>query len=124
MHILIAPNAFKNSLDATSVANAIGEGLQQSKPDCSLEYFPVGDGGDGTASLIIQKQNGNIIEVEVHDPFGKKITTSFGLIDDDKTAIIELADASGIRLLQPHELNPLHATSFGTGELIRHALDK
>jgi glycerate kinase len=124
MHILIAPNAFKNSLDATSVARAIGKGLQQSKPDYSLEYFPVGDGGDGTASLIIQKQKGRIIEVEVHDPLGKKIHASFGLIDDNKTAVIELADASGIRLLQQHELDPFRATTFGTGELIRYALDK
>ena len=124
MHILIAPNAFKNSLGATSVAHAIGEGLRQSKLDCSLEYFPVGDGGDGTASLIIQKQKGKIIQVEVHDPFGRKINASFGLIDDNKTAVIELANASGIRLLQQHELNPMHATTLGTGELIRHALDK
>ncbi|HEX5152413.1 MAG TPA: glycerate kinase [Parafilimonas sp.] len=124
MHILIAPNAFKNSLDATSVAHAIGKGLQQSKLTCSMEYFPVGDGGDGTASLIIQKQKGSIAELEVHDPLGRKINATFGLIDDNKTAVIELADASGIRLLQQHELNPLQATTFGTGELIRHALDK
>ena len=124
MHILIAPNAFKNSLNATSVAHAIGVGLQQSKLTCSMEYFPVGDGGDGTASLIIQQQKGKIIQVEVHDPFGRKINASFGLIDDDKTAVIELADASGIKLLQQHELNPLQATTFGTGELIKHALDK
>ncbi len=124
MHILIAPNAFKNSLDATSVAHAIGKGLQQSKLDCSLEYFPVGDGGDGTASLMIQKQKGNIIQVEAHDPFNRKINASFGLIDDNKTAVIELADASGIRLLQQDELNPLQASTFGTGELMRYALDK
>ncbi len=123
MHILVAPNAFKNSLDATSVAEAIGKGLQQSRLNCSAEYFPVGDGGDGTAILIIQKQNGNIINVEVNDALGRKINTSFGLIDNDKTAVIELADASGIRLLKQSELNPLHATTYGTGELIKHALD-
>lgn len=124
MHILIAPNAFKNSLDASTVAEAIGEGLQQSKLHCSLEYFPVGDGGDGTAELIIQKYNGTIINVEVHDALGRKINALYGLIDNRNTAVIELADASGIGLLQPHELDPLHATTFGTGELIKHALDK
>ena len=124
MHILIAPNAFKNSLDAASAADAIGKGLQQSNLECSVEYFPVGDGGDGTAKLIIQKQKGNIVEAEVHDALGRKINASFGLIDNDKTAVIELANASGIRLLQPNELNPLHATTFGTGELIKHALDR
>ena len=124
MHILIAPNAFKNSLDASQVAKAIGEGLQQSKLACTMEYFPVGDGGDGTASLIIQQQKGNIIQAEAHDALGRKINASFGLIDDNKTAVIELADASGIRLLQQHELNPSYATTFGTGELIQGALEK
>ena len=124
MHILIAPNAFKNSLDASAVAEAIGEGLQESKLNCSFEYFPIGDGGDGTAALIVQKHNGTIINAEVHDALGRNINASFGLIDNGNTAVIELADASGIRLLQPQELDPLHATTYGTGELIKHALDK
>jgi glycerate kinase len=124
MHILIAPNAFKNSLDAASVAAAIGKGLQQSGLDCSVEYFPVGDGGDGTAALIIQNQNGNIVEGETHDALHRKINASFGLIDNNKTAVIELADASGIRLLQQYELDPLQATTFGTGELIKCALNR
>jgi len=124
MHILIAPNAFKNSLDATAVANAIGEGLLQSDLHCSLEYFPIGDGGDGTAALIIQKQKGDIIYAEVQDALGRKIKSCFGLIDNGRTAVIELADASGIRLLKQDELKPLQATTFGTGELIIQALDK
>jgi glycerate kinase len=124
MHILIAPNAFKNSLNAFAVAEAIGEGLQKSKLNCSFEYFPIGDGGDGTADLIIKKHNGTAINVEVNDALGRKINSQFGLIDNRKTAVIELADASGIRLLQTHELKPLHATTYGTGELIKHALDK
>jgi glycerate kinase len=124
MHILIAPNAFKNSLNASDVAEAINKGLQQSKLKCTIENFPVGDGGDGTAALIMQKHKGIIINAEVHDALDKKIKASFGLIDDNKTAVIELADASGIRLLQQHELNPLHATTYGTGELIIRALNK
>lgn len=125
MHILIAPNAFKNSLDASAVAAAIAEGLQQSKLNCSFECFPIGDGGDGTAALIIKKQNGTVQKVEAHDASGRKIESSFGLIDDGKTtAVIELADASGIKFLAQHELDPLHASTFGTGELIKQALDK
>jgi glycerate kinase len=124
MRILLAPNAFKNSLDAISVAKAIGKGLHESKLKCTMEYFPVGDGGDGTAGLIIHKQKGRTINVEVCDALQRKITTSFGLIDDDKTAVIELANASGLRLLAQEQLNPLRATTFGTGELIQHALDK
>jgi glycerate kinase len=124
MNILIAPNAFKNSLNAPDVAEAIGEGLQESKLNCSFEYFPVGDGGDGTAALIVQKNNGTIINAEAHDALGRNIHSSFGLIDNGIIAVIELADASGIQLLQPQDLDPLHTTTYGTGELIKHALDK
>ena len=124
MQILIAPNAFKNSLDAVKVAEAISKGLQQSKLSCSTVCFPVGDGGDGTASLLVQHFDGKMMEATVHDPLGRKIKTSFGLIDNDATAVIELADASGLRLLQPGEYDPLLATTYGTGELIKQALTK
>ena len=124
MHILIAPNAFKNSLDAGSVAAAINEGLKQSNLACTTTCFPVGDGGDGTGALIIQHFNGTIIKAEVQDPLGRKIATSFGLIDNGQTAVIEMADASGLRLLKANELDPLRANSSGTGELIKHALSK
>lgn len=123
MHILISPNAFKHSLNAQEAAFAIRKGLMQSKLDCDCECFPIGDGGDGTAELIIEKCGGKLVNAEVHDPLGRKINASFGLIDEGKTAVIEMADASGIRLLRPEELNPLHATSFGTGEQIKIALD-
>src|SRR5262249_55479373 len=105
-------------------AKAIQKGLQQSKLHCSSECFPVGDGGDGTATLLLQHLHGEIISTDVHDPLGRKINTSFGLIDEGKTAIIELANASGLRLLKENEYDPLHATTFGTGELIKQALDK
>ncbi|HLX96476.1 MAG TPA: glycerate kinase [Verrucomicrobiae bacterium] len=124
MHILIAPNAFKHSLDATDVAKAIREGLQQSKLKCTCECCPVGDGGDGTAALLIQKCGGTIVPVEVHDPLGRKIRAGFGLIENGRTAVIEMADASGLRLLRREEFDPLRANTFGTGELIKCALDQ
>lgn len=124
MHLLIAPNAFKNSLNAGAAAEAIKEGFLQSRLTCTCECFPVGDGGDGTAPLIVKKCGGEFIETAVHDPFGKNITAPMGLIDAGKTAVIEMADASGLRLLQEDELNPLLATSYGTGEQIKIALDK
>lgn len=124
MHILIAPNAFKNSLDARQVADAIQQGLLISKLECTSECFPIADGGDGTGSLIIESCNGMVIVKEVHDPLGRKIKASFGLIDNGKTGVIEMANASGLRLLQKDELNPLKASSYGTGELIKFALDE
>lgn len=124
MHILIAPNAFKNSLDATDAAEAIKNGLLQSKLPCTCECFPIADGGDGTAALLIEKLNGLVIQTEVHDPLKREINASFGLIDSGAAAVIELADASGLRLLQQKEYDPLHASTVGTGEMIKHALDK
>jgi glycerate kinase len=123
MHILIAPNAFKNSLTAPAAAAAIEKGLHESKLFCTTECFPIADGGDGTAALIIQKLQGEIITVEIQDPLGRRIEASFGLIDGGKTAVIEMADASGLRLLKQHELNPQIATSYGTGQMIKKALD-
>src|SRR6266404_3834511 len=116
MQILIAPNAFKNSLAAAEAAMAIKEGFQQSKLPCKLHCFPVGDGGDGTGELIIQHCNGFNISAEVHNPLGRKITSSFGLIEEEKTAVVEMANASGLRLLRTNELNPLQTNSYGTGE--------
>jgi glycerate kinase len=124
MHILIAPNAFKNSLNAADAATAIKDGLLESNLNCTCECFPVGDGGDGTAELIIEHCKGVVVTAEVHNPLGRKINASFGLIDDNKTAVIEMANASGLRLLKQSEYDPLHTSSYGTGELIMQALNK
>lgn len=124
MHILIAPNAFKNSLDATKAAEAINNGLHKSKLQCTTSCFPVADGGDGTAGLLIDYLKGELIHTDAHDPLMREISSSFGWLERDKTAIIELAAASGLRLLQPAEYNPLSATTAGTGELISKALEK
>lgn len=124
VRILIAPNAFKGAQDASAAAAAIARGLRRSRLKCVTECFPIGDGGDGTAKLFIQKCGGKMVPTRVHDPLGRTINASFGLIDRGRTAVIELADASGLRLLKRNEFDPLHATTFGTGELIRLALDK
>jgi|SRR6185503_107067 len=124
MHILIAPNAFKNSLSAKDAAAAIEMGLHQSKLNCTTTCFPIADGGDGTGPLIIEKCEGRIVQKQVRDPLGKLITSQFGLIDNSKTAVIEMADASGLRLLKKEALNPMMASSAGTGELIKYALDE
>ena len=124
MHILIAPNAFKNSLEAAKVAEAINNGLHKSKLQCTTSCLPVADGGDGTAGLLIDYLKGEWIHTNVHDPLMRQISSSFGWIEREKTAIIELAAASGLRLLKPVEYSPLTATTTGTGELIVKALDK
>lgn len=124
MQILIAPNAFKNSLSASEAADAILRGLKQSKLLFHYECFPIGDGGNGTADLIVRKNKGRLVSGKLHDPLGREITAGFGLIDEGSTAVIEMADAAGLQFLSQDELNPLRATSFGTGEMIRLALDE
>jgi glycerate 2-kinase len=124
MHILIAPNAFKNSLDAIEVADAIADGLRASRFVGSLATCPVGDGGDGTAALLLRHLGGTQVPVVVQDPLGRAIQSHFVLADAGRTAIIELAAASGLRHLTVAELDPLRATSFGTGELMLAALDR
>jgi len=122
MHVLIAPNAFKNSLTADEAANAIRRGLARSRLKAGVEIFPVGDGGDGTGDLLIQRLGGRRIFAKARDPLGRTIEPYFGLTGSG-TAIIEMANASGLRLLDRKELNPLRTNSAGTGDLIRAALD-
>jgi glycerate kinase len=130
LHILIAPNAFKNALPADEVAAALGRGIARSTLEASVEAFPVGDGGDGTGDLLIRRWNADKIAVKARDPLGRPVTTYFGRYDPARvglsgptTAIIEMANASGLRLLAATELDPLHALSVGTGDLIRASLD-
>jgi glycerate kinase len=124
MNILIAPNAFKNSLTAEEAASAMREGFTESKLHCKCECFPIGDGGDGTGELIIKKCNGRVIQMSAHDALGRSINITLGIIENGKTAVIEMASASGIALLKNDELNPLVATSYGTGEQMIAALDQ
>ena len=131
MHILIAPNAFKHSLTAEAAAAAILKGLEESRLNFTAECFPVGDGGDGTGDLLMSRLEAKKIPAPARDPFGRKRMTYYGLSASESaaaaasgTAIIEMANASGLRLLAPQELAPLHAASWGTGDLIRDALEK
>ncbi len=124
MHILVSPNAFKNSLDAASAAKAMEEGLLQSGLPCAITCLPVGDGGDGTGTLLTQVCKGTTVNGSSVNALGKEIQASFGLIDQGKTAVIEMAAASGLHLLRGDELDPLHASSYGTGLQIKQALDK
>ena len=123
MHIIIAPNAFKGSVTAEEAANCIAEGIRKSRLQCSLTLIPIADGGDGTARLIATKMSSRAVSVPVHDPLGRLIEAHFGWIEEAKTAIIEISDASGIKLLKKQELNPLIANTRGAGELMLAALE-
>ncbi|OOF51441.1 glycerate kinase [Rodentibacter trehalosifermentans] len=123
MKIVIAPDSFKESLTALEVATAIETGFKRVFPDAEYVKLPMADGGEGTVQSLVDATKGKMIEVEVTAPLGEKIKSFFGLSGDGKTAIIEMAAASGLHLVPPEKRNPLITTSYGTGELIKHALD-
>jgi len=122
LKILIAPNAFKHSLSAVEVADAIKEGLVQSGLLAEYDIVPVADGGDGTLTALNLVLRGTEQVSQVADPLGRVVEARWGI--SEKTAIIEMAEASGIHLLQPDELDPLQTNTFGTGQLITKALDQ
>ncbi|WP_134091036.1 glycerate kinase [Olivibacter sp. XZL3] len=123
MQILIAPNAFKSSLKADQVASALAEGLESS--GCgAVTCFPIGDGGDGTMELLSRHLKLKSAEVEAVDPLGRPIKASYGYDIHTDTAYIEMADASGLRLLALNELNPMRTNSVGTGLMVLDALDR
>ncbi|GBK97010.1 TPA: glycerate kinase [Haemophilus influenzae] len=123
MKFVIAPDSFKESLTALEVATAIETGFKRVFPDADYVKLPMADGGEGTVQSLVDATQGKLIECEVTAPLGDKVKSFFGLSGDGKTAIIEMAAASGLHLVPPEKRNPLLTTSYGTGELIKLALD-
>ena len=124
MKIVIAPDSFKESLTALEVAEAIEAGLKKVLPDAEYVKVPMADGGEGTVQSLVDATEGRLISAEVCAPLGNKVKAEFGLSGDGRTAIIEMAAASGLHLVPSEKRNPLHTTSYGTGELILAALDE
>ncbi|PSV39087.1 glycerate kinase [Photobacterium sp. GB-210] len=124
MKIIIAPDSYKESLTAMEVATAIENGFRQVLPNAEYIKLPMADGGEGTVQSLVDASNGRIIECTVTGPLGEQVNGFFGLMGDGKTAIIEMAAASGLHLVSPEQRNPMLTNSFGTGELILAALDK
>jgi glycerate kinase len=122
MKIVIAPDSFKGSLSAPQVAESIAAGLR--KIDPCLEYYkiPLADGGEGTTRCVIGASGGRLLSRTVTGPLGEPVQAEFGICADKRTAVIEVASASGLTLVPPAKRNPLQTTSEGTGELILAAL--
>lgn len=120
MKIVIASDSFKGSLTSTEVAAAAERGIKAVYPDCEVISVNVSDGGEGTMEAIIDVLGGEVITTLVSDPLGRPITAHYGIAGDK--AIIEMAAASGLTLLQPEERNPWLTSSYGTGEMIMEAI--
>ncbi|ELR66409.1 Glycerate kinase [Photobacterium marinum] len=123
MKIVIAPDSYKESLTAMQVATAIEDGFRHILPDAEYHKLPVADGGEGTVQSLVDATGGIIMSHQVTGPLGEPVNAFWGLLGDGHTAVIEMAAASGLHLVKPELRNPLLTTTFGTGELIKAALD-
>ncbi|MCK6189212.1 MULTISPECIES: glycerate kinase [unclassified Pseudomonas] len=123
MKIIIAPDSFKDSLSAEGVAQAIAQGLAQVWPDAQLVQCPMADGGEGTVDAVLAACNGELRRERVRGPLGATVEARWGWLAGSHTAIIEMAEASGLQLVAPSQRDACISSTFGTGELIRAALD-
>ncbi|MGJ8744232.1 glycerate kinase [Polaribacter sp.] len=124
MKIIIAPDKFKNSLTGMEFCNAVEQGICSVHSKVEIIKLPLADGGDGTIEVVDFYLKGAIITIMVHDPFFKPVKASYLYSENSKTAFIEMAEASGVKLLKPTECNCKNATTLGTGEMIVDALNK
>ena len=124
MKVVIAPQAFKGSLEALKVARAIEAGVKRTMPGVITVLKPMADGGEGTVQALISSSGGEMVTTSVTGPLGNKVRAGWGVFPDGTSAVIEMAAASGITLVPRGSLNPLLTTTFGTGELILAALER
>ncbi len=124
MKIVIAPNSFKENLTSLEVASEIETGLRRVWPDAECIKVPMADGGEGTVQSLVDATGGEIIKCEVSGPLGEKVMAAYGLLGDRRTAVIEMAEASGLPLVPKDKRDPLRATTYGTGELIADAIKR
>lgn len=122
MRIIVAPGAFKNSLRADEAAHAIESGIARSGLDAQVLIAPIADGGNGTLDAFLAG-GGRRITMTVEDPVGRPVEAAYGLLPDGETAVIEMALASGLELLEHWQLNPMIASTYGTGQLMKAALE-
>ena len=122
--IIIASDSYKGCLSSLDVARAAGEGIRKVLPDCEVVGIPVADGGEGTTEALVAAMNGRFVTCDVHDPLMNVIQVAYGILGDGLTAVIEMASASGLTLVSPEKRNPMLTTTYGTGELIKDALQR
>ncbi|WP_338233009.1 glycerate kinase family protein [Companilactobacillus muriivasis] len=122
MKIVLAPDSYKNSLTAKEVAQSLRKGFERVYPDAEYVNVPMADGGEGTVQSLVDAKQGQIMTAEVVNPLGNKTEAHYGMINDGKVAVIEMAEASGIQFINQFTQNPYITTTFGTGELIKSAI--
>ncbi|KMK75118.1 glycerate kinase [Alkalihalobacillus pseudalcaliphilus] len=124
MKIVIAPDSFKGSLSAKEVAVQIEKGIKKADTKIESVLVPVADGGEGTMESLVAATDGKIIEQMVKGPLMQPVKAAYGVLGDNQTCVVEMASASGLTLIHPSERNPLLTSTYGTGELIKAALEQ
>ena len=123
MKIIIAPDSFKGSLSALEVCENIEKGIRKVFGTAEIVRVPMADGGEGTVQSLVDATGGEIINLKVKGPLLKEVDAFYGILGDGNTAVIEMASASGLTLLTQEERNPMKTTTYGTGQIIKYALD-
>lgn len=124
MKFVLAPDSFKESMSSKRAALAMEKGIKAVFPNAECVIVPMADGGEGTVESLVSVSNREMIKTEVIGPLGEKVIAEYGLLGQGQTAVIEMASASGLELIKPEDRNPLLTTTYGTGQLIIHALNK
>ena len=123
MRVVVAPDSFKGSASAAEAAHAMARGVRAVFPDAEVLALPIADGGEGTVEALVAATGGRLETRAVKGPRGEPIAARWGVLGDGATAVVETAAASGLTLLPPDRRDPRVTTTFGTGELLRAALD-
>lgn len=121
---VLAPDSFKESMTAKEVCEAMEIGIKRAIPDAECIHVPMADGGEGTVQSLIDATGGTLVKKEVTGPLGTKVVAGYGILGDGKTAVIEMAAASGIHFVTKETKNPLITTTYGTGELIKDCIEQ
>ena len=123
MRVIIAPDSYKGSVSALEVARAMQRGVQTVFPHAEIQLVPIADGGEGTVEAMVASTGGTVVKKSVQGPLGTSVEAYYGLLGDKVTAVIEMAAASGLPLVPKAQRDPRGTTTYGTGELIKAALD-
>lgn len=124
MKAVVAIDSLKGSLSSMEAGNAIAEGIYRADAEAKVEVRPLADGGEGTVDALVQGMNGSLRKVRVTGPLGDKVDAAYGIIEEEKMAVIEMSAAAGITLVPDEKKNPLFTTTYGVGEMIRDAIEK
>ena len=123
MKIIVATDSFKGSMRSDEAGEIIADALRESMKDAVITVIPIADGGEGTTDAVVRATGGELRQVAVTGPLGDSVTAKYGVLPDGTTAVMEMASASGLELVPPQRLDPMKTTTYGTGQLLRAAME-